>query len=394
MKLAIFSLCAAVAWLTLAQRVRTLRRNWRDPAQATLAVMLTLLGIAFTAAVPPVSAALDRLIGIPNIAAFCIHVAAVGSSFATQILLLLWIRPPGQAWPRVRWRLVALGVVLALMTTLFVAAGVRERVPHFLLQKADHPLVAAYLLSYVAALTVGLVSNTYICWRYAKVVRNPWLRRGLRITAVGSTITLGYCAARLTNIVALQVGANPEGWEFLVPLCAGTGSLMSFLGLSLPSWAPRVARRVGQYRAHHRLSRLWRALYRAVPEIALHPPASPLVERLRLRELDLRLYRRVIEIRDARLALRPWFDPAIGAEAAERGAREGLEGDALAATVEAHQLAAALRARAAGLEAQPDVESPPEQGGSDVDGEIAWLLLVAHAFDCVELDDDQALYAT
>jgi hypothetical protein len=378
----IFPLCAVASWLVLAGRIQVLRRNWRDPAQVTLAAMVALLGVAFTAAVPPISAGLDRLVGIPNLAAFCIHVAAVASSFAVQILLLYWVCPPELAWQRARWRLVGLAAVLGVMTVLFIAAGVRERAPHFLLQNADHPLVASYMLFYSGALTTGLVANAQICWRYAKAVGSPWLRCGLRITAIGATVTLGYCAARITDVVAVQFGADPAGWEFLVPLCAGVGTLLSFLGLTLPAWGPGVGRRLAQYRDHRRLHPLWFELYRAVPEIALRPPLPWLVERLAVRELEIRLYRRVIEIRDARLALRPWFDPAVRAAAHERGRAAGLDGDALAAAVEAHQLAAALRARAAGdPEHTSAAASPPDQGGSDVAGEISWLVQVARAFE-------------
>lgn len=381
MKGVIFPLCAVASWLVFAGRIQVLRKNWRDPAQVTLAAMVALLGVAFTAAVPPISAGLDRLVGIPNLAAFCIHVAAVASSFAVQILLLYWVFPPELAWPRVRWRLCWLGAVLAVMAVLFMAAGVRERAPHFLLQHADHPLVAAYMLFYSGALTLGLVVNAQICWRYSKAVGGPWLRRGLRITAAGATVTLGYCAARITDVVAVQFGADPAGWEFLVPLCAGVGTLLSFLGLTLPAWGPRVGRRLTQYRNHRQLYPLWLALYRAVPEIALRPPPSPLVEWLILRELEIRLYRRVIEIRDARLALRPWFDPAVRAEVEEQGRLAGLDGEALAAVVEARQLAAALRARAAGDPEQATAdESLPDQGGSDIAGEISWLVQVARAF--------------
>jgi len=377
----IFPLCAAVAWVTLAYCLQGLRRDWRDPARATLCAMVALLGVAFTAAIPPVSAGLDRLVGIPNIGAFCIHVTAVASSFAVQVLLMLWACPPAQAWPRIRWRLVGLGVVLSVMTTLFVLAGVRERAPHFLLQHADHPLVAAYILFYSGSLTVGLVAITRMCWRYAAVVGSPWLRRGLRITAAGCAFTLVYCAARIADVVAALLGVDPAGWEFVVPLCAGVGTLLGFLGLTLPAWGPRLFGWVAQYRAYQQLYPLWTALYRAVPEIALHPPRSPLADRIMARDLDLRLYRRVIEIRDAQLALRGWLDRGVAESALAQGHRAGLQGAALAAFVEASQLVAALHARAAGAEAgTPTPEAAAGQGGSDLAGEIEWLVRVARAF--------------
>ena len=98
MKGIIFPLCAAVAWLTLLFRLRDLRSRWRDPTVVTLCVMVATLGITFTVATPAVAAEVDRLVGIPNVGAFCIHSAAVTCSFAVQILILLWARSAEGAW--------------------------------------------------------------------------------------------------------------------------------------------------------------------------------------------------------------------------------------------------------------------------------------------------------
>ncbi|GDY30484.1 MAB_1171c family putative transporter [Gandjariella thermophila] len=385
MKDIIFPICAVASWITFLYKasglLRPLRRN---PALVVLCVNFALLGAIFTVSTPAVSAALDAILGLPNVAAFCIHMSVVAYSFAVQAMLLFWTYPPALARLRVRRRLLVLGPVLATMVTLFVLAGARERYRDFLLDNAGRPLVTAYLLFYVVTLAVALVVTARMSWQFARLAGRPWLRRGLRLNTVGAITALGYCAVRVADVVGTWAGANPGAWEFLVPLFAGAGTLVTICGLTLPAWGPRLSalyRWVREYRTYHRLYPLWAALYRAVPAIALHPPASRLADRLSVRDLDLRLYRRVIEIHDGRLALRPWFDPDVAATAERQARLAGLTGEELAATVEAAKLAAALRARAAGRPTHaPAAPAADPAGRSDLRGETDRLVRVATAF--------------
>ena len=124
------------------------------------------------------------------------------------------------------------------------------------------------------------------------------------------------------------------------------------------------------------LSPLHVALLDAVPEAAARPCA------VGRPDAGLRLYRQVIEIRDAMLALRPYRDPRVvsAAEVAARAA--GLGTDALAASVEATVLAAAVAAKSAGSAefAQPGEVWQPAAISADLRGEAAWLAKVSRAF--------------
>ena len=71
-----------------------------------------------------------------------------------------------------------------------------------------------------------------------------------------------------------------------------------------------LVRQAGFYRSLRRLYPLWDGLCQAVPGIALDPvPAW--ADRLDPRDLRMRLYRRVIEIRDGYMALSPVDVPGI-----------------------------------------------------------------------------------
>ncbi|MEV4443151.1 MAB_1171c family putative transporter, partial [Streptomyces sp. NPDC049577] len=147
-----------------------------------------------------------------------------------------------------------------------------------------------------------------------------------------------------------------------------------------------AGRRLAAYRRHRRLYPLWAALHEAIPTIALTPAHSPFADRLTVRRLEFRLYRRVIEIRDGQLALRGHYDPAAEEEARRAGVAAGLSGDALRAHLEAVRIRAALahRARHGAAAAGHTPAGPPAPGGpsehTGLSDETAWLVRVATAF--------------
>lgn len=382
----VYPVCALAVWITLAFRLRDLIKRGPDAAAVALCTALAFGGSAFTISVPPVATWVDGWTGQPNLAAFLIHACTVSYGFTMLMLLEFWAHPFERAMPRTRLIIGGLGIVLAALYLLFVLADVQHRTPQYLLQNTGDPIVAAYGLLYIVALSVGMVACTVLCWRYAWLVPPSWLRRGLRVTAVGTGLSFCYCTTRLFQIVGSQFGASPAVWEAFVPLFAGTGSLVGLVGLTMPTWGPRVSlvrHWVGRYLALRRLYPLWRALYRAFPDIGLDPPRSAVVDWLTIRDLDLRLCRRVIEIRDAQLSLRPWLNPHLAGVAERAGRRRNLRGDDLRAAAEAFQLRAALRDR----EECPDVTPTQSQadpatlhGVAELEREAIWLARVARFF--------------
>jgi hypothetical protein len=134
-------------------------------------------------------------------------------------------------------------------------------------------------------------------------------------------------------------------------------------------------------RRHQRLRPLWQALYHAAPEIALVPPAPALLDAIDPRNVPFRLYRRVIEIRDGQLAVRPYAHPAAYELATRLSRQAGLVDDALDATVEAAVLSTAIIAKAADRQCPPSCDLPPipTRDHPHLVGEISWLTKVAHA---------------
>src|SRR5215471_11947520 len=304
----VFPICAAVAWLALIVRgtssvfrVVNAKKAPRGPAEAVLLTVFFVLGAVFATSTPSVSADLDRLTGVPNLTALVIHCSIVMYSVAIQVLVLLWAHPLKRALPMIRRRVLFFALVLISMITLFLAAGSTRgiRVEDFLLHYADRPLIAAYLTIFLIALIIGLVAIMQLCLRYSRVAGNIWLRRGLRISAVASALGLGYCACRIGTAVSGLLGLPRGIWELGVALFGGIGGILGIIGLTIPAWGPRLAAsrgRLERYHAYYQLYPLWAAVSHAVPEVILSTGEQPAIARFALKDLDFRLYRRVIEI--------------------------------------------------------------------------------------------------
>ncbi|MEV6304755.1 DUF6545 domain-containing protein [Actinoplanes sp. NPDC051861] len=131
---------------------------------------------------------------------------------------------------------------------------------------------------------------------------------------------------------------------------------------------PRTRRRVRTVLAAYRmlivLRPLWSAMRSAFPEVVLWRPARSAVELRGVAGVRLRLYRRVIEIRDGMLALRDHLPAGTAPEGA---------------AAEARAIAAALSRLAAG---EPPADPPGRWApvGPDMADEIAWLSRVSVAY--------------
>jgi hypothetical protein len=235
------------------------------------------------------------------------------------------------------------------------------------------------MLIFIAVLGYCNVVTARLFARYASIVDRRWLRCGLRLLAVNSAINLLFCACVAVLLVAARLDLTAVGAavQRVEPLVGSTGILISAVGTMMPALGPRLDRIV----AYHRLHPLWLAIYRTVPELVLAPPRWPRADRWNVWDVNFRLYRRIIEIRDGRLALRPYFDAGVAEDAHRRAADAGLDQVAQEAVIEAATLAAAIEAKATG---RRPVEQPPSAdgaaGGGDLATELSWLTQVAKAF--------------
>lgn len=374
---------AVVAWLAFGYRLLDLHAGGRTLSRWVLCAQLAMLAAIFTVATPAVWARLDQTAGAAGIAALLVHVCVVGIIGTGGIQLLGWVNPPEQVPGRRRRRLAArllatTGAAAAMVALFAAAAPTRPHFDDFFVAHAREPGFAGYLLVYVGAIAAGLIDLIVISWPYVRMPGRAWLRRALRIAVAGYAAGLLYCAARTADVVAALLHVQARPWAPVRPLAASTAALLIIGGLTLPALGPRLSALRGwgsRHRAYRCMYPLWSALCSAVPTVALNP-----LPRWPLRGLDQRLYRQVIEVSDARVALRGYFVPAVAARARRLAERAGLDDDAVEAVVEAAWLRAAVRARKIGRDPGGTEQAPPPAAGADLAGEVARLVTVASAY--------------
>ncbi|MFD5750669.1 DUF6545 domain-containing protein [Streptomyces sp. NPDC127033] len=90
------------------------------------------------------------------------------------------------------------------------------------------------------------------------------------------------------------------------------------------------------------------------PEIALPIDRTDPAQRRRFRGIAIKLYRRTVEVRDGRFAIRQHLDAGVRESSEVRHRARGLHGEDLDATVAGDQILAGIAARAQGVHLGPD----------------------------------------
>jgi hypothetical protein len=379
----LWSLAAFVGWAALVYKLWDLRRVPGSQSLRLVCATFTCLAVTATLASPSTYVAFDRLVGVPNLAELIMNACGMGFVLAVQRLLLLWAYPPQRARRRFRrWQALYVLALLA-QVVLFVLAPVGEEAPWFIARYADTPFAGEFMVMIDVCLILTLTDIARLCWRYASAAGRRFLRLGLHSTGIGAIGGIVYFSLEALYVVARSARVSVFSGDLLAQLFAVFGlgcGLFIAGGLTIPAWGPRLARAtawIGKYRAYRRLHPLWLALYQASPSIALDAPTT-LKDPLWINDLDYRLVRRVVEIRDGRLALRPYFSHVVAQHARRTAEHAGMYGVALRAAIEAATIADAIRAKREHTE-PTDPCSLDAHGGADLAGEAAWLGYVARA---------------
>ncbi|MEU4447247.1 MAB_1171c family putative transporter [Actinosynnema sp. NPDC050801] len=384
----LLSACGVLA--LLAHKYRAFRQAppERRPAVLPICLACVTAAPAFLLLAPVVGVTFDRLTGVPNLSVLLVYGFGVAFVAANQAMLLYWRHPPARAWQATRRVLVASALVLSTMVVLFaLGAPAEEHHGDFPAAFARTPHLAELLVLYHVTYLVGLLNVVRLCWLWADETPEdrPWLRRGLRLNAVGVLIGSAYAAIVLVAVIGSWFGAELDAWSIAAPGSLTLAVPVVVVGASIAAWGPRLSHwrdRLTRARDalgdHVRLRPLWREL-RAVDPAMRHVPAT-LRERF---DPEHRLFWRVIEINDWLHRLRPGHDPAVADAVGRRAAPLRLTEAELSAVAEAARIKAALVARARGV-------APGDDGPADQDGplqarhafasERTRLVLVADAF--------------
>lgn len=353
--------------LAFAYKSRDATRAPKDLALRALCRTLLALTLATAVSTAQVAAWLDRVVGIRAISeALASALVLVAAYFARELMDRL-TAPHRLTQRRVLAQSALLVVALALLASLKLVAS------------ADYWQVA--YLCYLGLIQVDVPA---LALRYGRLGSDRLLRLGIRLVGVGSVCGMIHAGSEGLALLAEHTGHG----ELEVMLRAVSGAafvialLLALAGATIPSAGSALLELLTWVRrrsAYRRLYPLWRALYEAEPAIALDPPRSAITDLLTVRDLDLRLYRRVIEIRDGVLALRPYQPQDIELSACNLVVAEGLRGRDLDAAVEAIAIEAARRAKMNGHPLGQHEAAVPI-GWSGFDEECDWLQTVSRAY--------------
>ncbi len=375
---------ASLFWAATVYKVVELRKH-PAPAQRSLTLTVASLAVAATFLVPVVHVLVGRVSGVANIAEPIARTAVLVAACGGQVLLLRLTAPDGRSGVAVARRSTGVVAVVVALWVFFFLAPVEAPTLRFTSRFGAQPLVVAYLALALGYLAWALVDIRRGCRRYSREA-SGFLAVGLRLIGTGCLVGLAYIAVKGVALVGLAGGSPiPVEVESTVgrSLAVLAGTLV-VIGSTLPATGPLGRSWVSwftAYRAHRQLYPLWADLVSVTPGIALDPAGSRLGDALRWRDLDVRVYRRVIEIRDGRLALRPYLDAAVGEQvrSAAAAAAAGAGPREAAAASEASLLLAAV---ASALAHRPPEVLADGRGpvGENLADELGWLTLVARHY--------------
>lgn len=378
---------AALVFLVFAgHRLAISRRGRTDPAQRDVAGFALCAGTAMLLNAPAVLGVVDRLIPSPDGELLVANqLKAAAAAFLSLVAQALDPQGPTPVPAHRRRRIHAAVLVQLTAFGLFLGAGITESGTVAVAAPGRGWALAAYNVLFTA----------YLCWclhvlgraliRQSRRTPPGSLRTGLALATLATAIATVWTLWALDD-VAENVTRGRQGLdEDLMSTTLGmVTAVFAAAGATATLWGERIAaplRWLRARRTHQRLAPLWSALYAELPEIALDPGAAG--RRPGLRRADFALYRRVIEIRDGNLALRPYQRPEAVDWAMEALSRSALTGPDRQAVFEAAIIAAALEGKRAGTPptGTPDHNSlTPTVVLETVEDEAAWLVRVTRAF--------------
>ncbi|MEV7556003.1 MAB_1171c family putative transporter [Amycolatopsis sp. NPDC089917] len=362
--------CAGFGYkLIQARNTQPVRRMW----------FLSGFGMCIAGGIMLLTPAMENAVGVEepigsllNLAADVLKIGAMAFAVAFAHSLKL-----GEGKRISRHAMLSWIVVAAEIALFFLSDSYRVGV-HTAAGPGRLGWFVAYNVLFLVYGLISLLTFSIVFARFARHADPGPLRTGLWLLVGGGISALAWTFWDVDDIYVLATtGTVDAGEDTLSAVLAALSVGLAGAGATLSVWGPALAtpfRLIGLYRTYRRIEPLWTALREAVPGIALDPgPGMP-------GGVEFALYRRVIEIRDGHLALRPYFDPEVPAiaEAAARDAR--IPEARVPATIEAAALAAAIVASEAGRRYAPDDVPATYLGEPDIAAEAAWLVEVTRAW--------------
>jgi len=364
---------AAVLWVSVTLRVPTLTAG---AAQRSLWIALAGIAIAFTLDISYVVTALHEVVGT-NTSHLIKHSVVVIAAGAIREAIRALVLTPHQAAECRSRRVLVTAIAIVALAALFAAAPVHaERLSGFTAAAAGEPVLVAYWTVYLIALASALAGIVRVTATAVRTFPAGPLRTGMGWMGVGAVAGLAYCAHKAAFLALAAAGvAEPSiaVMERVQSALLTATVALSVTGLMWPNarrWSG--LRHLLAYRTYRRLEPLWCAYVQAEPAIAL----DQYPRRLRpLGDIELRLYRRIIEIRDGMLAVQRYGDHHTRERAMRYAEQTGHRAPEIVG--EAAWLEAARRRKLRGDHPTKDEGQPRIVGGDDITTETRVLSAIS-----------------
>ncbi|HZG07267.1 MAG TPA: DUF6545 domain-containing protein [Streptomyces sp.] len=333
---------AALLATALGAKLLARSKPWTNPLLRAVVGLLVLAVAVCVFVTPGMIVRVNRVTGVPNLAAPWVYTLLTALSFACLLLIIAWQRGMEKARGTVRWMTVAYAAVAIALWVLFVLADTgTERVRDFDTYYATTPyareLIVLYLLAHTAA---GAVASLLIWgWLVSRehAVRS-WLLGGLLLLGTGYVANLVFDAFKLTAVTARWAGHDLDWCSTKAAPAAGAlSAILIGLGFLLPHVGEDFRRRRAARATYRRLEPLHRLLGGT--------GASTGSSSTRWANAYLALARRDTRIRDGILRLEPYLDRELWERAREETFRHGAAGKDADGIAGAVVLTAALGAR-------------------------------------------------
>jgi hypothetical protein len=380
-------LAAAALFGYAAYRLGTDRRGVAQRTQRYAHGLLICLAVTLTLLAPSTPQLLGRL-GVDGTA-----VILVGDAVRTAAMSMLMFmarsldRRPVRGMP-----VVAAILAQVAMVALFAAARIVLGPDGSMsVHGSGVWLLATHDLVFAGYAEWSLITATLALHRESRSVGRAPIRIGIRLILAACAVGVGWAAWVADDVVNVLRSGIQDGSEDLVSNTLGALCVLLIVSGALvgkwPAAAETARTWLRSYVAYRRLAPLWEALRTELPQIVLEHERRPLLGAwFSASAVEFALYRRVIEIHDGRLTLRPYSpDRRSVADLVDQMSHgEAGESDR-EALAEALRIAVALQNRRAGRRVStpmdPAEESDqPAAASGRVDTEAAWLAPVSTAF--------------
>lgn len=365
-------------------RLAITRRAWADSAQRYVSGFALCLGSALLFNSPTIVSALSTDARLDNLVMLITHDLKM-AGFAFLVLVAYALKSPTAAPRAVHRQMWAAGAVLTASAVLFLVADPVTVGDELTVSDGHRWALASYNALFALYGSFCLVVLVRELADHVGRTAPGLLRTGLRLMLLAAAVGAVWTLWALDDVIAdLRDGSQGVGEDVMSSALGAVTAALATGGATTALWVGALGapmRWLRAYRRYRALEPLWSALHRELPQIALDPSATE--RRPGLRRAEFALYRRVIEIRDGHLALRPYFESGVPRWTPEtddqsRDQQAVLEAATIAAALENKRAGRLSEGTRAGLPAHPG-HTPPTVPGT-VEAEAAWLLKVTAAF--------------